>query len=168
MKVNGNKITMAAVFLAMAMASPVALPQSSTGSGPGTTAPQGTTGPHSGRHFGRFGWEGRAFSRLGLTDEQKTQMRQIRQDHRANMDSINQQLRSSMRELRQAYQNGTFNEALASQKLVEVAPLKAKLMAERFKIHQEMLAVLTPEQKSQLDQMRSQFKAKRAEQGGNS
>jgi Spy/CpxP family protein refolding chaperone len=84
------------------------------------------------------------------------------------MDSINQQLRSSMRELRQAYQNGTFNKALASQKLVEVAPLKAKLMAERFKMHQEMLALLTPEQKSQLDQMRSQFKAKRAEQGGNS
>jgi periplasmic protein CpxP/Spy len=168
MKVNGNKITMAAVFLAMAIASPVALPQSSTGNGSGTTASQGNAGPHSGRHFGRFGWEGRAFRRLGLTDEQKTQMQQIRQDHRANMDSINQQLRSSMRELRQAYQNGTFNEALASQKLVEVAPLKAKLMAERFKMHQEMLAVLTPEQKSQLDQMRSQFKAKRAEQGGNS
>ncbi len=167
MKMNRD-ITMASVFLTMAMAVPAAPAQSTTGSGSGTTTSQGTGRPHFGRHFGRFGWEGRIFRRLGLTDAQKTQMRQIRQNHRANTDSISQQIRSNMRELRQAYQDGTFNEVLASQKLVEVAPLKAKLMAERFKMHQEMLTVLTPEQKSQLDQIRSEFKAKRAEQGGNS
>ena len=38
-------------------------------------------------------------------------------------------------------------------------------MGEQFKLRQEMLAVLTPEQKTQLEQKRAEFKAKRAERG---
>jgi protein CpxP len=160
---------MATVVMAAMMAVPVGFAQSSTGNNSGTSSGQSTTGPHFGRHFGRFGWTGRAFRQLGLTDAQKTQLRQIRQNHRANMDGLQQQLRASMQEMRQAYGESTFDEALATQKLTEVAPLKAKLMAERFKMRQEMLTVLTPEQKTQLDQMRNQFKARRAGQGsGNS
>jgi len=159
---NRRKLPMSTVVMAAMMAVPVGFAQSSTGNNSGTSSGQTTTGPH----FGRFGWMGRAFKQLGLTDAQKTQLRQIRQNHRANMDGIHQQLRASMQEMRQAYGQGTFDEALAAQKLTEVAPLKAKLMAERFKMRQEMLAVLTPEQKTQLDQMRNQFKARRAGQGG--
>ena len=65
--------------------------------------------------------------------------------------------------MRQANTGGTFNEALATQKLTEEAALKAKLMGEQFKLHQEMLSVLTPEQRTQMEQLREQFKTKRAE-----
>jgi len=163
---NRRELPIATVVLAAMMAVPVGFAQSSTDNNSGASSGQSTAGPHFGRHFGRFGWTGRAFRQLGLTDAQKTQLRQIRQNHRANMDGIHQQLRASMQEMLQAYGEGTFDEALASQKLAEVAPLKAKLMAERFKMRQEMLALLTPEQKTQLDQMRNQFKARRAGQGG--
>jgi Spy/CpxP family protein refolding chaperone len=61
--------------------------------------------------------------------------------------------------LRQASEGGTFNEALATQKLTEMAGLQAKLMGARFQLRQQMLSVLTPEQKAQLDQMKAQFKA---------
>jgi Spy/CpxP family protein refolding chaperone len=57
------------------------------------------------------------------------------------------------------------DEALVRQKLIEIAPLEAKLMAERSRAHQEMLSVLTPEQRSKLDQMREQFKSRRGERG---
>jgi Spy/CpxP family protein refolding chaperone len=36
-------------------------------------------------------------------------------------------------------------------------------MAEQFKLRQEMLAVLTPEQKAQFEQLQQEFKAKRAQ-----
>ncbi|HET8675268.1 MAG TPA: hypothetical protein VFO63_05740, partial [Blastocatellia bacterium] len=52
---------------------------------------------------------------------------------------------------------------LVSQKLAEIAPLEAKMMAERARIHQETLSVLTPEQKTKLEQMREQFKSRRGE-----
>ena len=42
------------------------------------------------------------------------------------------------------------------------AGLQAKLMGEQFRMRQEMLSVLTPEQKTQLEQKRAEFKAKRA------
>jgi Spy/CpxP family protein refolding chaperone len=54
---------------------------------------------------------------------------------------------------------------LATQKLQESASLQAKLMGEQFRMRQEMLSVLTPEQKTQLEQKRAEFKAKRANHG---
>jgi Spy/CpxP family protein refolding chaperone len=68
--------------------------------------------------------------------------------------------------LRQASEGGTFNEALATQKLTEMAGLQAKLMGARFQLRQQMLSVLTPEQKAQLDQMKAQFKAHRGGRRG--
>ena len=37
------------------------------------------------------------------------------------------------------------------------------MMGEEFKLHQEMLSVLTAEQKAQLEQSKAQFKARRGE-----
>jgi len=100
---------------------------------------------------------------LNLTDEQKAQMKQIRQSYRERTQPLRQELRAKMKGLRQANQGGAFNEALAAQTLTETAGLRAKLMGERFKLRQEMIASLTPEQKAKIEQMRERFKAKRAE-----
>ena len=105
------------------------------------------------------------FKGINLTDEQKAQMKQISQSFRERNKPLREQLRAKRQELRQAGEGGTFDEALATQKLTETAGLQAKLMGEQFKLRQEMLAVLTPEQKTQLEQKRAEFKAKRAERG---
>jgi len=109
-----------------------------------------------GDHRGGFG--GGMFHKLNLTDAQKASMKQIRESFGERTKSLREQLRAKRQELRQANQGGTFNEALTAQNLTESAGLQAKLMGEQFKLHQEMLAVLTPEQKTQLEQMRQQFK----------
>ena len=109
-----------------------------------------------GDHRGGFG--GGMFEKLNLTDAQKASMKQIRESFGERTKSLRQQLQAKRQELRQANQGGTFNEALTAQNLTESAGLQAKLMGEQFKLHQEMLAVLTPEQKTQLEQMRQQFK----------
>lgn len=110
-----------------------------------------------------FGGGGGMFRQLNLTDDQKAKMKQIRGSFGERTMSLRQQLRTKQQELRQANSGGTFNEALATQKLTEQAGLKAKLMGEQFKLHQEMLTVLTAEQRTQMEQMREQRKARRAQ-----
>jgi Spy/CpxP family protein refolding chaperone len=124
---------------------------------------------------GRRGWHGEGmkrgdhrggdalFNRLNLTDDQKAKLKQIRESFATTNKPLFEQLRAKRQELRQANEGGTFNEALATQKLTEMASLEAKLMGERFKLHQESLSVLTAEQKAQLEQSKAQFKAKRGE-----
>jgi protein CpxP len=114
---------------------------------------------HGGRGFGG----GRMFSQLDLTDEQKASMKKIRESHSETLKALHQQVRTEMQALHQAQQGGTFDEAQVSQKLAQIAPLRAKLMAEEFKIRQESLAVLTAEQKAKLDSLRQQFKGKSSE-----
>ena len=115
------------------------------------------------RHGGHHGRHGRFFRGLNLTDAQKDQMKQINRDFRERTQSLRAELRTKRQELRQAQTGETFNEALATQKLTEMASLDAKLMGERFKVRQQMAAVLTPEQKAQLQQRREEFKQKREE-----
>ena len=93
-------------------------------------------------------------------------MKQIRESFAANNKPMREQLHAKRQELRQASEGGTFNEALATQKLTEMAALEAKLMGERFKLHQEMESVLTAEQKAQLDQLKAQFKDHRGGRHG--
>lgn len=120
---------------------------------------------HFGRRHGHHGrgMRGGMFRALNLTDAQKAQMKQIGQSYRERTQPLRQELRSKMQGLRLPDQGGAFNEALATQTLTETAALRAKLMGERFKLRQEMAAVLTPEQKAKIEQMREQFKARRAE-----
>jgi periplasmic protein CpxP/Spy len=115
---------------------------------------EGRKSDHRGGFMG-----GGMFAKLNLTDAQKASMKQIRESFGERTKSLREQLRAKRQELHQANEGGTFNEALATQNLTESAGLQAKLMGEEFKLRQEMLAVLTPEQKTQLDQMRQQFKS---------
>lgn len=118
-----------------------------------------------GHRMGGRGWgmHGAFFKQLNLTDDQKAKMQAIRASFAERNKPLREQLRAKRQELRQASEGGTFNEALATQKLTEMAGLQAKLMGEGFSLRQEMMSVLTPEQKTQLEQQKAQFKANRAE-----
>lgn len=126
---------------------------------------------------GRHAWHGEGmgrgrggedfiFGRLNLTDDQKAKVKSLRDTFQSTNKPLMEQLRAKRQELRQASEGGTFNEALATQKLTEMAGLQAKLMGARFQLHQDMLAVLTPEQKIQLDQLKAQFKERRGGRRG--
>jgi Spy/CpxP family protein refolding chaperone len=103
------------------------------------------------------------FRGITLTEDQKARVKQIHESFRTRNQGLHEQLRAKRQEIRQASEGGNFNEALATQKLQETAALQAKLMGERFKLHQELQSVLTAEQKAQLEQKRAEMKAKRAE-----
>ena len=165
-KLGKIKTLTIASLSAVALAAPIAFAQSTT-----TTqdTPQATGERHGGhgKGWGERGGRrgGMMFRGINLTDDQKAKMKEIGQSFRESTKSLHEQLRAKREELRQASEGGTFNEALATQKLQESAGLQAKLMGEQFRMRQQMLSVLTPEQKTQLEQKRAEFKAKRANHG---
>ena len=157
---------------ALALATPVALAQTAGGEQQGQTArtERGGKGGHGGHRGGkrgggefggRGGHFGGGFRGVELTDAQKASMKQLREGFGERTKSLREQLHAKRQELRQAESGATFNEALATQKLTEVAGLQARLMAEEFKLRQESLALLTPEQKTQLEQRRQQREQRR-------
>jgi protein CpxP len=149
---------------AVALAAPIALAQSSATDQSSKQTPPAEwrgQGRHRDDHSGRM--HGAIFQGINLTEDQKARMKEIGGSFRESTKSLRQELRAKRQELRQASEGTTFNEALATQKLQEMASLQAKLLAAQFKMRQEMLSVLTPEQKTQLEQKRAEFKAKWAE-----
>jgi Spy/CpxP family protein refolding chaperone len=150
---------------ALALATPLAFAQSQGGNHGDKQGAHGSWRERGeqagGDHFG-----GGMFRDLNLTDDQKAKLQQIRQSFAAETKPLREQLRAKHQELRQASEGGTFNEALATQKLTEAAAIEAKLMGAEFNLHQQMLSVLTPEQKTQLEQRRAQFKANHGERRG--
>ncbi|MFL6336624.1 MAG: Spy/CpxP family protein refolding chaperone [Pyrinomonadaceae bacterium] len=152
---------------ALALAAPVALAQTGGNEQGGQTA-RAERGEHHGhrggkRGGGEFGGRGHfgALRGIELTDAQKASMKQLREAFGERTKSLREQLRAKRQELRQAESGTTFNEAVAAQKLTEAAGLQAKLMAEEFKLRQDSLALLTPEQKTQLEQRKQQFEQRR-------
>jgi periplasmic protein CpxP/Spy len=171
-KIGRFKTLAIATLSAIALAASIAVAQQSGATGQDNQA-QGARrewrgrgrGQHKGHGFGGMR-AGGFFRQLNLTEDQKAKMKQIRQSFAQTNKPVRQQLRAKRQELRQASEGGTFNEALATQKLTEMASLEAKLMGERFKLHQEMLSVLTAEQKAQLEQAKAQRKTRRGEMRG--
>ena len=162
-KLGKVKLLAIASLSAVALAASIAVAQSVKTDQPNQ---QGRRHEWRGEGMKRGFHRGGVFNRLNLTDDQKVKMKQFRESFMANNKPLLDQVRAKRQELRQASEGGTFNEALATQKLTEMAGLQAKLMGERFKLHQEMLTVLTAEQKTQLEQMKAQFKTRRGGRRG--
>jgi len=144
--------------MALALAAPAVLAQSGPATS-GSAIERKVEGGRHGRH--QHHQRGFGFAKLNLTDTQKAAMKQVRENHKAALSGLREQMKAKHEDLRQATAGGNFNEALATQKLTEMAPLQAKLMAERFAMRQEVMNILTPEQKAQMSQMRTEWKAKR-------
>jgi protein CpxP len=162
-KLNRIHAIAIAAVMALAIAVPFAIAQSKDAGGQKQRHAEGRG--HEMRGGGRMG--GAMFRNLDLTDAQKAQMKQIREGHSQTLRPLMEQIRAKRQEIREASASGSFNEALVAQKLSEIAPLEAKLMAERSRLHQETLSILTAEQKAKLEQSREQRKSRWTERRGN-
>src|SRR6185295_2282025 len=128
-KLGKIKTLTIASLSAVALAAPIAFAQSSTTTQDNPQATGERHGGHKGwgrgdkggRGWGgqRGGMRGMMFRDLNLTDDQKAKMKTIGQSFRESTKSLHEQLRAKRQELRQASEGGTFNEALATQKLQE-------------------------------------------------
>jgi protein CpxP len=166
MKRLGKIKTLAVASLAaVAVAAPIALAQTGAQGDQQKPRAERHGGGHHGRGGGRRGG-GFGFRGIELTDDQKTRLQQLHQSFGERTRPLREQLRAKRQELREAGEGNTFNEALASQKLTEAAAIEAKLMGEHFRLRQESLAILTAEQRTQLEQRRQERKQRREQRRG--
>jgi Spy/CpxP family protein refolding chaperone len=96
-------------------------------------------------------------SKLNLTDEQKSQIQQLR---KANQDK-NQQLFADAKAKRDEFRSlKKANDPGAADVKAELEALRPQLQAARQAQHEAFLSILTPEQRTQLDQWKSRRERK--------
>ncbi len=99
---------------------------------------------------------GRALKRLNLSEAQRGQMREIEARYGQSLKAQRQEMRQLM-ELRR--QGAT----LTPEQQQRAQQLRGELRSSAEKMHAELLALLTPEQRDQLKRMREEGEARRKE-----
>jgi len=121
-------------------------------------APDAQPGPRQGWERGHRGMKGgRLLSQLNLSDAQKAQIQQIVEAQKNTpLASQMQSLRTQMREARQSGDTARV-ESLREQ----MAALRPQLEQMHRQTKEQIQAVLTPEQRAQLEQLKSQNRGRR-------
>ena len=129
----------------------------------GKTGP-GDSGTAEGRcrghwkHHHRGHWKRHLWKKLNLTDAQKKELFSIRLDERAKMKPLFQKLKAGRDQLR-ALPKGQFDEAKVRAIAKGQADIITELIVDKQRMQSKMYAVLTPEQRAKLEQMREKWKA---------
>jgi protein CpxP len=110
---------------------------------------------------GGFGHHGRGgemmFRALNLTDEQKTQVKQIMEASKSKVEPIREQLKTNREKLEAATANGAFDEAQVTAIANEQAGLASQLIVERERAKSQVFALLTDEQKAKAGEMKAKM-----------
>ena len=117
-------------------------------------------GKRGGRHGGGMHMMKRMAKKLGLTDDQKAQMKTMRETQKAD----NQALRDQMKQLREDMQNldpsdGTAVAAIAARK----GELSRQMFIARSQARVAFESILTEDQKAKLAEMKAKRKARMQE-----
>jgi protein CpxP len=143
----------AAVMLAGAAPLVVAQdqPQQRQGRGPG--GPGGERGPRGGMR-GPGGFGGPEFRNLDLSDDQKAQLKKIRDARQAEFKAAFDKLRTSRQGMRAQLEADAINEGAIRAKSQEVAAAEADLAILNAKLRKESMQILTAEQLAKLKERR--------------
>jgi len=151
-----NKLTIAGLMFGLAAGGSVFAQQQTQPTNPATTAQQpqrpafARRGMRRRERMGAF----RSLRQLNLTDQQKQQARTIIQNNFKNTQAQRQELRQLMEKRRAG--------ALDANDQARATELRGQLMETRKATRTQLDALLTPEQKTKLEEMK---KARRANHG---
>lgn len=153
MKSFTNRLLIAA--LAVAMGSAMAKSQTADAAPAPPPAHEHAYGMHE-HMMGFFA------KKLNLTDEQKTQMKVVMQKERPTMKPLMQQQHQIDLQLRQ-YVEGSFDEAKVQALAAQKAQIQAQLTVAETRVHNQLYALLTPDQQSQVKEMEARHEARMQE-----
>ena len=117
------------------------------GYGPGMMG--GGYGPGMGRGYGPGGGP---FAALDLKDEQREKVFAIQEEARSKNWSTMGQLRSEQSKLRRMYYADKVDAKAVSEQQKKVDELRRQMQQSRIETHNQVLAILTPEQRKQVRQ----------------
>ena len=125
----------------------------------GTDKKMGKRGGHKMGKMHRGG--GMMFRGLDLTENQKAQMKSIREASKATTAPLREAMKANRQKLTEATANGAFDEAQVTAIANEGAAIKAQMTVQREKVKSQMFAGLTAEQKVKAAEMKATMKQKR-------
>ena len=117
--------------------------------GPVRGGPMGPGGPMG--MLPRFG------PRLGLTDTQRDQIKNIAESHHGEWTALADRARAAHLALNEAVTADATDESLIRQRSADAAAVEADLAIARAHAHAEVRQLLTADQKAQLKTMRSEM-----------
>jgi protein CpxP len=103
--------------------------------------------------FGEDHFSGFMADYLNLSDQQQQQIKTIMQNEKPVIQPLMKDLHSAHQEIHEAIQNGTLDQAKALSIIDAHKNSFAQLMVEHAKVHQQVMGVLTPDQKTKFEQM---------------
>jgi Spy/CpxP family protein refolding chaperone len=92
--------------------------------------------------------------RLNITPQQREQVQAILEQERPQLQQMRLSLVEERREMAAASANGVFDPAAARATAAKYADANANAAVERAKVRSELIAILTPQQKEKLQQLR--------------
>jgi Spy/CpxP family protein refolding chaperone len=128
--------------------------------------------PPAGAHaWGGHGWHrhhgpGFLYSKLGLTDAQKADIKTIMQSNGPQMKALHEQLRANSLKLQQTQPNDPNYSNVVSQTASANASVHQQVDTLKATIRQQIFAKLTPAQQTQLQTLEAQMAARHAEHAG--
>jgi len=121
-------------------------------------------GHHRGGQMHRGG--GMMFRGLDLTEDQKAQMKSIREASKTATAPLREAMKANHQKLTEATANGAFDEAQVTAIANEGAAIKAQMTVQREKVKSQMFAILTAEQKAKAAEMKATMKQRFQERKG--
>ena len=113
---------------------------------------------------GRHGRHGGEFMRsLNLTDDQKAQLKSMREQQEEALRPVFEQERALREQMREALESGNPDASRIGQLEIQSHRLRQQIRAEREKAMASFVNVLTPEQKAQWEKMQQERKQRREE-----
>jgi periplasmic protein CpxP/Spy len=92
-----------------------------------------------------------------LTDQQKTQIKQILENEKPKVQPLRDQLRNEHQQMAALTKDGAFDEAQVRNIANQQAQTQANLIVERQRVKSEIYQLLTPDQRTKADQMKAQL-----------
>ena len=114
------------------------------------------------RGFGKGGARAMMFRGLNLTEEQKAQIKQIRQAGKEKIKPIREQMKANRQKLAEL-SAGNFDQAQVQAIATQQGSLTAQLIVERESVKSQIFQILTPEQKAKAAEMQAKRKQRMQE-----
>jgi periplasmic protein CpxP/Spy len=122
-----------------------------------TAAPPPPAGPHAWNHHGPW----HLLGKLGLSAEQKEQIKGIMSSAHPQMQSVHEQMRANSLKLSQTKPTDPNYASIAAAASQTHGSLSAQMMSQRADVRAQVFKVLTPAQQAQLATLESEMQAKR-------
>ena len=126
-------------------------------------------GPDGGGPRAMRGGPGMEFGGLDLTDDQRAQLRKIREARQSEFKAAGEKLHTAREGMRALIEADSINESAIRSKSQEVAAAEAEVAILNAKVRAESLQILTSEQQAKLKQLRAnrqgQMKQRRGPRG---